>query len=80
MPGRLDDTRQIVGWLADLSGDTYLNLMDQYRPAGKTAGAAGDLGRRVTDAEIRQALAFAAEAGLWRVDERWRRTLDAIRD
>ena len=80
MPGMLEDTRAIVGWLADLSGDTYLNVMGQYRPAGKTAGAAGDLGRRVTDAEIRQALAFAAEAGLWRVDERWRRTLDAIRD
>ncbi len=35
MPGRLGDTRQIVGWLAGLSRDTYVNLMDQYTPAWK---------------------------------------------
>src|SRR5262245_32943421 len=30
MPGRLEDTRRIAGWLAALSPDAYLNLMDQY--------------------------------------------------
>jgi putative pyruvate formate lyase activating enzyme len=35
MPGRLGETREIVGWLAGLSRDTYLNLMDQYYPAWK---------------------------------------------
>src|SRR5262249_32610223 len=30
MPGRLDDTRNIARWLAELSRDTYLNVMDQY--------------------------------------------------
>src|SRR5262249_17313666 len=35
MPGRLGDTGQVVTWLAALSRDAYLNLMDQYYPAWK---------------------------------------------
>ena len=34
MPGLLDDTREIMHWLATtLSRDTYVNVMDQYYPA-----------------------------------------------
>src|SRR5262249_33697857 len=50
MPGRLDDTRQLVAWLAGLSRDTYLNLMDQYYPAWKAKSNPrfAEINRRVT--------------------------------
>src|SRR5438132_12446943 len=36
MPGLLEDTGQIVRWLAgEISPDTYVNVMDQYYPAWK---------------------------------------------
>jgi putative pyruvate formate lyase activating enzyme len=74
MPGRLDDTRQIVAWLAGLSRDTYLNLMDQYYPAwkAKTNPRFAEINRRVTGPEMRQAFELARAAGLWRLDDRWR--------
>ena len=74
MPGRLGDTREIVGWLAGLSRDTYLNLMDQYYPAwkAKTNPRFADINRRVTRPEMVQAVQLAHGAGLWRLDERWR--------
>jgi len=74
MPGLLGDTREIVGWLAGLSPDTYLNLMDQYYPAGKVPGASryAAINRHVTDVEMAEACAAARSAGLWRLDERWR--------
>jgi putative pyruvate formate lyase activating enzyme len=74
MPGALDDAREIFRFLAALSPDTYVNVMDQYRPAGAVAeGRYPDLDRRPDQAEILGAEQLALEAGLWRVDERWRR-------
>src|SRR5207237_1922590 len=36
MPKTRDDTREIMQWIAaNLSGDTYVNVMDQYYPAQK---------------------------------------------
>jgi putative pyruvate formate lyase activating enzyme len=74
MPGRLEDTRQIAGWLAELSRDTYLNLMDQYYPAWKarTNPRFAEINRRVTHPEMAQAQELARAAGLWRLDDRWR--------
>jgi uncharacterized Fe-S radical SAM superfamily protein PflX/intein/homing endonuclease len=74
MPGRLGDTRQIAGWLAGLSRDTYLNLMDQYYPAwkAKTNPRFADINRRVTRPEMIEAVGLARTAGLWRLDDRWR--------
>jgi putative pyruvate formate lyase activating enzyme len=74
MPGRLGDTREIVGWLAALSRDTYLNLMDQYFPAWKaqTTPRFADINRRVSRPEMKQAAELARRAGLWRLDDRWR--------
>jgi putative pyruvate formate lyase activating enzyme len=74
MPGRLGDTRQIVGWLAALSRDTYLNVMDQYFPAwqAKSNPRYADINRRLTCSDMSQALGQARAAGLWRLDERWR--------
>jgi putative pyruvate formate lyase activating enzyme len=74
MPGRLGDTGPIVRWLAELSRDTYLNLMDQYYPAYKvkTNPRFAEINRRLTRPEMTQAFALARAAGLWRLDERWR--------
>jgi putative pyruvate formate lyase activating enzyme len=71
MPGLLSDTRAILNWLAsELSPDTYLNLMDQYRPAHKTETepSLAEINRRPSRAEFREAAQEATAAGLWRLD------------
>ena len=62
------------GWLAELSRDTYLNLMDQYYPAwkAKTDEKYREINRSVEAAEMETAYACAREVGLWRFDRRWR--------
>ncbi len=77
MPGELDETRAILEWIAtELGPDTYVNLMDQYYPAGAVSaderGAARypELTRRLTSAEFRTAKAIARDLGLRRLDER----------
>jgi putative pyruvate formate lyase activating enzyme len=75
MPGLLEDTGEIVRWLAgELSRDTYVNVMDQYYPAwkAKTEAKFSDINREIRESEFEQALACAREAGLWRLDKRWR--------
>jgi putative pyruvate formate lyase activating enzyme len=74
MPGMLDDTRQIMRWLAnELSPDTFINVMDQYRPAHKveTEPRFAEINRRVASDEFRRAIEVARAAGLWRFDTRW---------
>ena len=75
MPGLLDETRAILTWIAqEVNPDTYVNLMDQYRPAGKVGCRHfTELFRRPLRAEIAEAYAMAAEAGLHRFDGRARR-------
>jgi putative pyruvate formate lyase activating enzyme len=72
MPGDVAGTVEIMRFLAEvLSPDTYVNLMDQYFPAGKvTATRYDELNRRVTGSEYRHALEAARSAGLWRFDKR----------
>jgi putative pyruvate formate lyase activating enzyme len=72
MPGGLDETRAILGWIArELGTDTYINLMDQYRPAGRVcADAYPELNRRVTSSEFETSVEIALDLGLTRLDER----------
>ncbi len=72
MPDGLDDTRAILEWVAsELGSDTYINLMDQYHPAGKvTAERYPEINRRPTFSELDQAKKIARELGLHRLDER----------
>ena len=75
MPGLLDDTREIMRWIATaLSRDTYVNVMNQYYPAHKaeTEPRFAQINRRLHDSEFEQALEHARRAGLWRLDRRWR--------
>lgn len=75
MPGGVAGTREIMGFLAeDLSAHTYVNLMAQYRPAGRVGpGAFEAINRPITAAEYAQAFADAERAGLHRFDRRTRR-------
>ncbi len=71
MPGCLDETERILSWIAkELGKDTYVNLMDQYYPAGKvTAERYQDINRRVSAAEFGRAREAASDLGL-RLDDR----------
>jgi putative pyruvate formate lyase activating enzyme len=72
MPGALDETRAILEWIArELGTETYVNLMDQYRPAGVvTSTKHSEINRRLTPHEFRTAQAMAADLGLRRLDQR----------
>ena len=76
MPGGLAGTAEVMRFLAEeISPDTYLNVMDQYGPAGKVLELReryADVGRRVTPREVDEAVEMARAAGLWRLDRRWR--------
>jgi len=78
MPGQTEEAAAIFDWLArDLSPDTYLNVMAQYRPEHLvgTPGADGrvrysGIDRRPHGTEVEAAFEAARRAGLWRFDER----------
>ena len=59
MPGRLDDTYQILKFLKEkVSSDTHVNIMSQYRPMGDVFKIQ-ELSRPVTVKEFKQALRMA---------------------
>ena len=68
MPGGIAETRAILAFIANqLSRDTYVNLMPQYRPCGR-ANEIPALSRSLSSAEFEAALSTAWEAGLRRLD------------
>ncbi len=75
MPDGLEETRSILHWLArELSSSTYVNLMDQYRPAFR-ADRFPVLMRAVRPEEYEEAHAAARREGLRRLDSRAPRRL-----
>jgi putative pyruvate formate lyase activating enzyme len=73
MPGLLAESRAIFEWLAaEISPDTFVNIMSQYRPAYRVPGSTrfADIDRRPGPEEITAAHQAAREAGLWRFDSR----------
>ncbi len=72
MPGCLEETRAILQWIAgELGTDAYVNLMDQYHPAGKVSRETyAEINRRPTSREFAEARAIARDLGLDRLDER----------
>ena len=70
LPNNLAGTDKVVEFLAEeISPDTYLNIMDQYRPAYK-AHYHSELNRRITNQEYKTAVQWAHKAGLSRLDDR----------
>ena len=70
MPGGLAETGGILRFIAEeISINTYVNVMDQYRPCGE-AQAFPPLDRSLRAEEYQEALCLAHTAGLRRLDER----------
>lgn len=68
LPNRLAGTKEIVHFIAEqISPNTYLNLMDQYRPAFN-ARQFPKINRPIKQEEYQQARELAADAGLQRLD------------
>jgi putative pyruvate formate lyase activating enzyme len=78
MPGQEAEAAAIFEWLArDVSPDTYVNVMGQYRPEYKVGQIARDgrpgyaeMGRPPRPREMDAAYAAARAVGLWRFDYR----------
>jgi putative pyruvate formate lyase activating enzyme len=69
LPHGLAGTKGIVNFLSkEISRNTYVNIMAQYRPCHK-AFQIPSLGRRISSTEFREALSLAQEAGLTRLDK-----------
>jgi putative pyruvate formate lyase activating enzyme len=77
MPGQSAEAEAIFRWLAEeLSPDTYVNVMAQYRPEHEVGQPArdraetkhADINTRPMGAEIARAFEAARRVGLWRFD------------
>jgi putative pyruvate formate lyase activating enzyme len=70
LPEGLAGTEGVAGFLAEeISRNSYLNVMDQYRPCFG-AWRHPQLGRRITREEFRLAVGQTRAAGLTRLDSR----------
>ncbi|KAF3166066.1 hypothetical protein TWF225_000854 [Orbilia oligospora] len=79
MPTYVEEGKEIMRYLAEhVSKDTYVHVMEQYRPAahvgkmnrGKSGGMRySEINRPVTDPEVDAVKLAAREAGLWRFVE-----------
>jgi putative pyruvate formate lyase activating enzyme len=70
LPQNIAGTDKFVAWVASkLTRSTYVNIMAQYRPE-HNAHRYPELSRRISSAEYRQALDWARDAGLTRLDSR----------
>lgn len=68
MPGHPENTAGVLRWIAEnLGANTYLSLMDQYRPAYRAAEHEG-IDRPITPSEYAQARQMALSLGLQRLD------------
>jgi putative pyruvate formate lyase activating enzyme len=70
LPGGLAGTREAMRFLArKISRNTYVNIMDQYRPCGDIIPPGSVLSRRITRDEYREAVHAAREEGSTRLDK-----------
>jgi putative pyruvate formate lyase activating enzyme len=80
MPGQQEESAAILEWLArEVSADTYVNVMAQYRPDHRVGVPSlreerpfAEIDRRPYGTELEAARDAARRAGLWRLDERRR--------
>jgi len=70
MPGDAAGTADIMQWIArELTPETYVNLMAQYRPAGHvSAKQYPEINRRISSEEFHLAHEALGAAGLHRLD------------
>jgi len=71
LPEGLAGTHEVMRFIADeISPNTYVNVMDQYNPC-HNAGQNPPLDRRITHEEFEEAIGYALDAGLKRLDNLW---------
>jgi len=79
MPNIIEEGKEIVKFIADeISKDTYVNIMEQYRPTfkvgeGETRARVGftkyeEINRPVKDSEMKVLRDYAKSIGLWRFE------------
>jgi putative pyruvate formate lyase activating enzyme len=69
MPNQLEQSRKIFDFIAkEISKNTYLNIMPQYRPYGKAKNYA-DISRDLRHSEFLTAIQAAKKVGLHRLDK-----------
>jgi putative pyruvate formate lyase activating enzyme len=72
LPDGLAGPRDVMRFLArEISPNTYVNIMDQYRPCGE-AYKYPPIDRLITAEEYREAITMAGEEGITRLDPRKR--------
>ena len=72
MPGLVDETERILSWIAvELGHGTYVDLMAQFYPAGRT-GEFPEIDRHPYREELDRAYEIASGLGLRRLDPRSR--------
>jgi putative pyruvate formate lyase activating enzyme len=70
LPQGLAGTERVMEFIAtELSPNTYVNIMAQYRPEFR-AGELPEIDRRITAEEFHQAIEIAREHGITRLDRR----------
>lgn len=68
MPNDVAGTEKILSFIAEqISPDTYVNIMAQYRPCGQAQNYS-EISRRITRKEYETALLIARKVGLRRLD------------
>jgi putative pyruvate formate lyase activating enzyme len=67
LPNNMASTDRVISFIAQLSKNSYLNIMDQYRPEYR-ARECTDIRRRITLQEYDAAINQALQAGLNRID------------
>jgi putative pyruvate formate lyase activating enzyme len=69
LPNRIAGTKELLKFVAeDISKTTYVNIMRQYRPEHKASNYP-ELSRRITPKEYTEALSWAKQYGLLRLDK-----------
>ncbi len=72
LPGELAGTQSVMRYIAQqVSPNTYVNIMSQYRPCGRAAEVQG-LGRNLKSDEYHWAVQAAKDEGITRFDRRQR--------
>src|ERR671933_250559 len=80
MPGLVEESEAILRWIAEeLGPDTYVDVMAQFYPAGRT-GDFPEIDRRPYRSEFEHALAVADGLGLRRLDKRSRAAAPRLAD
>lgn len=69
LPGGLVGTKKVMKFIASLSKNSYVNIMDQYYPSNK-AEQYPEINRQITPEEFKEAIEIAKKEGLHRFDKR----------